>query len=426
MRRTAAITLLASLAGANNLNFPFPYGSTKPVPFQASVDPEFIKETQLKVSQYRPSVDFLDGDTSNAGWLEGPPRANMTALARYWSKEYDWAKAQDEINSDFAHFAITIPSAGAYKHAVPLHFVHERSAAPDAIPLLFLHGWPTTHREWSKVINPLRAPADPRTQAFHIVAPDLPGFGFSPAPTHSGLNSAEMGAAFDQLMSRLGYERYGIVCTDLGWTVCLTMADLLPAGRLVGVFSDFWLVQPNATDLARRAENKTSDEETKYIDSIQDLNDNHFSYADAHAQTPLALGQALSDTPVGFAGWVWHIVYWASDGYEYGFDELVTTTLLVWIQGTWGNLRAYKTTFALSGEVTYVNVPTGASVWGWSNGPLASLGNVQLTPRSWIERMVNLTFYTRHEHGGHFPAQTEPELWSKDVQEFFGGLVKSG
>ncbi|KAI1296329.1 alpha/beta-hydrolase [Xylaria venustula] len=423
MKTTAVSTLLVSLAGANNLNFPFPYGSVTPVPFKASVDPEFIKETVLKASLYRPSVDLLDGATSNEGWLEGPPRANMTALAKYWSKDYNWTEAQAEINGDFSHFAVTIPSAGDYNHSVPLHFIHERSDAENAIPLLLLHGWPSTHREWSQVIAPLRSPTNSSAQAFHIVAPDIPGFGFSPAPTYSGLNAPEMGAAFNKLMNKLGYEKYGVVSTDLGWVVSLFLAAQQP-DNVLGLFSDFWLIHPNSTDLERRAQNQTTEEETLYIDSIEDFVNNHFSYSEAHEQTPLAIGQAMSDSPVGYAGWIWHLVHWINDGYEYGFDELITNTLLLWIQGSFGNIRSYKESLPLlASETIYVKVPTAASVWGNTNGPLETLGHAQLTPSSWIERTVNLTFYARHEHGGHFPAQTEPELWTKDVQNFFESLV---
>ncbi|KAI0803677.1 alpha/beta-hydrolase [Xylaria sp. FL0064] len=423
MKSAAISTLLVPLAGASNLNFPFPYDAATPVPFQASVDPKFIEETRLKASLYRPSVDLLDGAISNAGWLEGPPRANMTAVAKYWSSDYDWAKTQDEINGNFSHFAVNIPSAGNYSHPVPLHFIHERSEADDAIPLLLLHGWPSTHQEWSKVITPLQSPANSSTQVFHVVAPDLPGFGFSPAPTYSGLNAPQMGDAFNQLMKGLGYEKYGVICTDLGWWVGISMADQLP-DNVIGLFSDFWLLQPNATDLERRAQNQTTEEETLYIDSIVDWTNNHFAYSDTHIQTPLALGQAMADTPVGYAGWIWNLHRLVNDGYEYGLDDLITNTLLLWIQGAWGNIRAYKETIPLSSDLTYVKVPTGASTWGLYNGPIKSIGYAQLTPRSFIERMVNLTFYSRHEHGGHFPAQTEPELWTADVQNFFGSLAK--
>ena len=271
----------------------------------------------------------------------------MTAVAEYWSKDYNWTSTQDEINSNFSHFAITIPSTGNYKHPVPLHFVHERSDVDNAIPLVLIHGWPSTHREWYKVIEPLRSPAESSTQAFHVVVPDLPGFGFSPAPAYSGLDAREMGDALNQLMIKLGYDKYGVVGTDLGWVVALFIADQTPQ-NVIGFFSDFWLIQPNATDLERRAQNQTTEEETLYIDSLEDYINNCFSYSQAHAQTPLAIGQAMTDSPVGFAGWIWHLVYWINDGYEYTFDELITNTLLLSIQGAFSNIRSYKTTLPVS------------------------------------------------------------------------------
>ncbi|KAI1269943.1 alpha/beta-hydrolase [Xylariaceae sp. FL1019] len=421
MKTTALLALSASLAQASELNFDFPYNTTAPVPYEISVNPGIIEEARLKASLYRPSIDLRDGNVANAGWVEGPPRENMTALAKYWAEEYDWNKAQKEINGNFSHFAITLASgsAGDYKHPVPLHFIHERSDSPDALPIILLHGWPSTSREWFEVIEPLR---DSSTQPFHVVAPDLPGFGFSPAATYSGMNAPQIADAMNSLMISLGYDKYGIACTDVGWFVGLFMGSR-SSDNVIGLFSDFWLISPNATDLERRANNQTTEEETLYLDAIEDFENNHFSYATAHEQTPLAIAQAMTDTPVGFAGWVWHLVIWANDGYQYTFDELITNTLALWIQGTYGNVYSYKEALPYASDFTYVTVPTGASVWGNTNSPLTSIGYAQLTPRSWIERMGNLTFYSKHEHGGHFPAMYEPELWTADVVEFFKSLV---
>ncbi|KAI0156571.1 alpha/beta-hydrolase [Xylariaceae sp. FL1272] len=412
MKTIALLALPALLAGANELNFDFPYNSTVPVPYEVSVRPSIIEEARLKASLYRPSIDLRDGNVANAGWLEGPPRENMTALAKYWTAEYDWNKAQEEINGNFSHFAITLPSGNQ------LHFIHERSDSPDAIPLILLHGWPSTSREWYKVIEPLR---DSSTQPFHVVVPDIPGFGFSPASSYSGIQAPEMADAMNSLMVSLGYDKYGVIGTDLGWDIGLFMSDRSPH-NVIGLFSDFWLITPNATDLERRANNQTTEEETLYLDADVEFQSHHFGYAAVHQQIPLAIGQAMTDTPVGFAGWVWHLTNLINDGYRLAFDELITNVLTLWIQGTYGNIRLYKDTIPLASELTYVNVPTGASVWGLNNGPLKSVGYAQLTPRSWIERMVNLTFYSKHEHGGHFPALTEPELWSADVVEFFKSL----
>ena len=319
-----------------------PSSTSQPIAFNISVDPAFINETKVKAGLYRPSKD-LDDD-SNVNWLEGPPRENMTALATYWVEHYDWFKTEKEINANYSHYAVTIPppNSSEYKHEVPLHFVHERSSSSDdAIPILLLHGWPSTHLEWSKVIKPLTSPADPTAQHFHVVAPDLPGFGFSPAPTYTGLGPRQMGMVFDSLMHGLGYQQYGVVSTDLGWWVGMWMADVA-SDSLIGHFSDFFIVQPNVTDLERLAQNKTTAEENAYISSFQSWFGEHSAYSTVQTQSPLAIGQAMSDTPVGFAGWIWHLMHAVSDGYAYSFDELITSAMMLWIQGTWGNLRAYR------------------------------------------------------------------------------------
>lgn len=325
------------------LNFPFPYNTTSPVPFSISVDPGFVVETVNKASQYRPSVDLLDD--SNANWIQGPPRANMTALADYWTNEYDWFKHQEQINAKFEHFAMTVPETPGWPHEVPLHYIHERSENDDALPLLLLHGWPSTSWEWEKVIHPLVSPQDPDFPGHHVVAPDLPGFGFSPAPQYAGFDPITIAGVMDTFMAELGYDRYGVVSTDLGWWIAMFMADVVPEGRMAGHFCDFFLVQSNATDLERYSNNQTTPEETRQIESSNAWYSKHTGYQHVQTQQPLAVGQAFSDSPVGFGGWIWHIMMSVSDSYPYTWDEIVTTSFVVFIQGTWGNLRYYTEFF---------------------------------------------------------------------------------
>ncbi|KAI0414268.1 alpha/beta-hydrolase [Xylaria grammica] len=415
-----SMALLAiSLVNAQDLNFPFPLDATTPVPYTLSLDKAIVDEAVLKASLYRPSIDLLDGDTSNAGWLEGPPQQDMAALAKYWAENYDWARIQDEINSNFSHYAVNIQSSDG---DVPIHFVHERSDVEDALPLLILHGWPSTHLEWSHVINPLASPEDPTAQAFHVVAPDLPGFGFSPAPTSSGLGPRRMGEAFHQLMVQLGYEKYGVVGTDIGYLVGLSMADQFP-DNVVGYLSDFWIVQPNSTDLERNAQNQTTEEEALYIAAFTEWFGQHSSYSTVHQQAPLAIAQALTDSPVGFAGWMWHLMHAISDGYDYSFDELITDAMMLWIPGVYANVRVYKEMLKDTPELSFVTVPTAATQWGIPNTPFEPVRNFNNIPREWLQRSVNLVYLSRHETGGHFPAINEPELWVGDVREFFGSLV---
>jgi len=330
----------ASTAQDNALNFAFPQNITKPTPFQISVDPDFIQSTLQKVRLYRPSIALEDLPE----WEEGPPVQDMNELAHYWANDYDWYDVQEEINANFSHFTTSIPGNDNYSHPVPLHFVHERASesdgADEAIPLLLLHGWPSTHLEWAKVIQPLAHPSNDSAPRFHVVVPDIPGYGFSPAATHAGLGVRELGLVFDALMHQLGYTTYAIFSTDLGWIVASWMtADVT---SVMAHATDFFQVGPNATDLERFARNETTAEETGYMIALQEYQTNHFAYALSHATKPLSLALAMTDSPVGFLGWVWSLVEAVSDGYAYSKAELITTTMALYTQGTYSGMRIYK------------------------------------------------------------------------------------
>ena len=350
MVRTSIVSLLAachcitSVLATNteyaaDLPYDFPNTST-PQPFHISVDPSFIHETQRRAKSFRSSRSLSQEWTN-----EGPPQPLMKGLASYWGKEYDWFEVQRQINGNFSHYATTVPGSGNYPYPVPLHFVHERSSNPNAIPLLILHGWPSSHLEYSAVIKSLAS--DPNTP-FHVVVPDLPGFGFSPAPLHPGLDSRAISAVVDSLMHQIGYERYGLITTDLGWFIGSWMVNDQKQS-LLGHFTDFFIVPTNETDIARYKAGQTTPEETAYITGGNAWFANHSSYANVHAQKPLALSQALNDSPVGFAGWIWDLSHQLSDT-EYSFHEIITNTLMLYIPGAYNNIRSYLEIYSSVGQ----------------------------------------------------------------------------
>ncbi|KAK0707110.1 Alpha/Beta hydrolase protein [Lasiosphaeria miniovina] len=412
-----------SSSSANSLNFLFPSNqSHEAKPFTISVNQKFIWETTQRARLYRPSIALQEPQQPN--WDDGPPPAKINELAEYWAHSYDWFKIQDQINANFSHYTITVPSSDKYPHPLSLHFIHEHANGPPnaAIPLLILHGWPSTNLEWSKVIHPLANPSETNAPRFHVVAPDLPGFGFSPAATHAGLGPRAMGQAFDSLMHQLGYPTYALSSTDLGWEVAMWMVHDFPAS-VVAHATDFFMPPPNATDLARFAANQTTAEENDWILSLQAFQADNSGYSLVHGTRPLALALAMTDSPVGFAGWVLQLLGVASDGYNYTFEEIITMSITLWIQGTYGNLRTYKE-FTKPGAMDFptTSVPTGVSQWANPNGEYPNMKRFPIAPRDWIERTANVTYFSRHEFGGHFPAQSQPQLWLQDVRAFFSGL----
>ncbi|KAF4465440.1 epoxide hydrolase [Fusarium albosuccineum] len=326
----AAPAVICHESGYPGLNFHFP-NTTSPKRFEIQVNQDFIDLTLRKVRDYRPSPSLFSNWT-----IEGPPEWAMTSLADYWAKRYQWRATEKRINQ-FDHYATTVAGSRNYSAPIPLHFIHQRSNNSDDTPLLLLHGWTSTHFEWSRVIRPLTQNGN---KAFHVVVPDLPGYGFSPAPTESSMGPREMGAALDGLMKQLGYETYGIVSTDLGWALGMWMAADFP-DSLTGMFTDFYRVPPLPSDISRQTVSQTTKEENEYIEVSNAWDGSHSAYATAQIQKPQALSLALTDSPVGFAGWLWDLRHAISDGYPYTHSELITAALLLWIQSPYSSMRSW-------------------------------------------------------------------------------------
>ncbi|KAH6988851.1 Alpha/Beta hydrolase protein [Ilyonectria sp. MPI-CAGE-AT-0026] len=403
----AAAAAISHKPGYAGLNFNFP-NTTSPTQFEIHVSQEFIDLTLRKVRDYRPSRSLYSNWT-----IEGPPDWAITSLADHWKKKYKWRATEKRINQ-FDHYATTVPGSRNYTAPIPLHFVHQRSANSDATPLLLLHGWSSTHFEWSRVIGPLTQNGN---KTFHVVAPDLPGYGFSPAPTQPSMGPREMGAALNALMKQLGYETYGIVSTDLGWALGMWMVEDFP-DSLTGLFTDFYRVPPLPSDLSRQAVNDTTKEEDDFIEVSNVWDSSHSAYATVQVQKPQALSLAVTDSPVGFAGWLWDLRYAISNGYSYTYEELITGAMLLWIQSPYGSMRSWPESLMLP----RTNVPTGITQWGNIGGPFPSLTKFPLVPRHWAERTSRVVYWKRYEFGGHYPAVTHPDLWVDDVKEFFASL----
>lgn len=343
----AAIPFVLSCAAAvpglgDGLNYKFS-ATDIPQPFEIDVDPDFINVTTLKASLYRPSRNLLN----YTAFEDGATQQNMTTLRDYWVKDYDWYSVQADLNSKYKHFTTTVHAGENYTYPIGLHFVHHRSNRSDAVPILFLHGWPSTFLEWANLIDPLTNPPNDSLPAFHVVAPDLPGFGFSPAPAYSGLGQREMGQGFDDLMHQLGYPSYNIYTTDLGEGVGRWM-KYDASDSVLSQMSDFFFVVPNATDRERYAANLTTPEETTFIAEYDYQFEMDFGYGYLHSTRPLQAAIPLNDSPVGFVGYFWQLQQTFSDGYPYSPLQLINDAMMLFIPGLYGNIRLYKTSFYVS------------------------------------------------------------------------------
>jgi pimeloyl-ACP methyl ester carboxylesterase len=358
----------------------------EPRPYIVNVDSNFIEATRAKASTFHASLDI-----AQPAWTDGPPTSNITSLAKYWAEEYDWAEEQAQINANFSHFMTTIPPpGGGYNNSLDIHFIHQQSKRADAIPMLMLHGWPSTSLEWKNIIPGLVEPADDNKPAFHIVAPDLPGYGFSPAPTAPGLGAAEQSATFASLMQQLGYERYALYSTDLGYVIALEMVVDFER-RIINHVSDFFIVFPDDADMARFAANQTTPEENAYIASVIAYNTNYSAYAEVHSTLPLSIAHALDDSPVGFLAWMYQLVFAVSDQ-AYTASELITDAMLLYIPGVYGNIRSYKELYSVANFAPKSNstVPTSVLQFG-DMGSYTALKNFNYV----VSRLSFLFFSSR-------------------------------
>jgi pimeloyl-ACP methyl ester carboxylesterase len=346
-------------------------------------------------------------------WQYGTDRAYLEELIAYWRDDFDW-RARERALNQLHHFTTTIDG-------LEVHFIHERSSNPDAMPLLLTHGWPGSFVEFVGLVGPLTDPVaygGDAADAFHVVIPSLPGFGFSGKPTTPGFNPEKMADVLAALMARLGYERYGAQGGDWGAIISRSLAGNYPE-RVIGLHSNFMTggppagaVDPNEgvpeAELALRAERTEAFAEGSAYQEIQ-------------GTKPQTLGYGLSDSPAGLAAWIVEKFHGWSDHdgtLESAFtkDEILTNVTLYWVTGTIASsTRIYYESrhTPASRPVRYVEVPTGVAVFP---------KEIYFVPRRWAESRYNIVRWTVMPRGGHFAALEEPELLVQDVRAFFREL----
>ncbi|MGF1582226.1 MAG: epoxide hydrolase family protein [Gemmataceae bacterium] len=371
-------------------------------PFRIHVEDEVLRDLQTRLARTR----FPD-QIAGAGWNYGVELGYLKKLVGYWQKKYDWRTQEKKIN-EFAHFRTTIDG-------LDIHFIHQKSKHKDARPLLLVHGWPGSFYEFHKVIGPLTDPVahgGKAEDAFHVVVPSLPGFGFSDKPKEGGWSVSRMSGVMAKLMARLGYERYGVQGGDWGAAVARWLGTY-DSKHVIGVHLNFVPVRtpkgPNAYKGVTKAER------IRFQKRQQELR-NHRAYGAIQGTRPQTLGYALNDSPVGLAAWIID-KFWAWSDHrgnlENSFtkDELLTNVMIYWItQSSTSSARIYFEREFYKGDRKVGRVPVGAALFP---------KEIVVPPRAWVKAKVNLVHWTEMPRGGHFAALEQPELLVRDVRSFF-------
>ena len=377
-----------------------------------------VADAVIEDLKARLALTRIPDQIPNTGWDYGTDMVYLRELIDYWRNDFDWREQESALN-EFDQFVTQIDG-------VDVHFIHQRSTHEDAMPLLLTHGWPGSIAEFRKIIGPLTQPelygGDP-ADAFHVVAPSLPGFGFSGKPEERGYNPERMAHTLAALMQRLGYARYGAQGGDWGAIINRIHAYQY-AERLIGLHSNFVLANPPADQAVLDA---VPEAEMAAREQRQAFMLNEVGYQQIQGTKPQSLGVALNDSPAGLAAWIVEKFHGWSDidkrlpagyGLEEKFtkDEILTNISLYWFTSSiTSSARIYyeNRNVAMQEPLGFVTVPTAGAIFP---------SEIYLTPRIWAEASYNIVRWTTMPQGGHFAAMEEPELLLEDVRAFFRTL----
>ena len=376
-------------------------------PYEIHVSDSAIEDLQRRLAAVR-----WPRDTPGEAWAYGTDRAYLEELVAYWRDEYDWRRHEAELNT-FDHFTTTIEGQ-------LLHFVHEKGRGPSPLPLVVTHGWPGTIWEMLPSVRALSDPAahgGAATDAFDVVLPSIPGFGFSGEPAE-GTDVARTAELWVSLMDRLGYQRFGAYGSDWGAGVTRQLGARFP-DRLVGVHT--------AGSPGRGQREPETDAEREYLARADAWSVDETGYQRIQGTKPQTLAYGLTDSPVGLAAWITEKLRSWSDSNgdvetRFTKDQILTLVSMYWYTNTIGTSVRYYHANGLgssrsrTGARGPVQVPQGYAEF--VRNPFRT--NI---PRSFVATQPeNVTHWSVFETGGHFPAIEEPELLVQDLREFFRPL----
>ena len=394
-------------------------GDSTVKPFEVNFEKGAIDDLRRRIDATRWPTKELVADRT-----QGVQLAATQALARFWTTEYDWRNCEARLNA--------LPQFKTELDGLNIHFIHVKSPHANALPLVMTHGWPGSVIELLEIIGPLTDPTahgGNEEDAFHLVLPSIPGYGFSDEPTEVGWGPIRIGRAWHELMRRLGYTRYVAQGGDVGSQVTDAMGRLSLDG-LLGIHTN--LLTPALGDPNALSASPPTEEERAALDQLDGFRATGTGYFVEQATRPETIGYALLDSPIALAAW---IIDHDTDSYEkiarafvdgepsggLTREHIVDNITLYWLTGTGASAarsyweEAQENVRAVGQAVPPVSIPVG-----FTSFP----GEIWRTPRSWVERAYpNVDIYFNEvDKGGHFAAWEEPELFSEEMRAAFKSL----
>ena len=375
------------------------------VPFRLDVADAELDDLRARLSRTRWPERETVGDGDGLDWSQGIPLSYVRDLCGYWERDYDWRRAEAQVNA--------WPQWRAGVDGLGIHVLHARSPEPDALPLVLTHGWPGSIVEFLKVIGPLSDPAahggDP-ADAFHVVCPTLPGYGWSDKPASTGWNVARIADAWDELMRGLGYERYAAQGGDWGSMVTMCLGMQHP-DHLVGLHVNMPIVRPDPATF-----DDLTDREKETLAAMEEHRRWGTGYSKQQSTRPQTVGYGLTDSPAGQCAWIVE-KFWAwtdCDGHPENVltrDELLDNVRFYWLPAAAASsARLYWESFRQVPS-DRIGVPAGCSVFP---------GEVFRASRRWMEqRFSDLRYWNELGRGGHFAAFEQPELFVTELRSCF-------
>lgn len=371
-----------------------------------------VPDDKLALLRKKLELTTWPDELEDAGTDYGAPLSFVKRLAKRWQDGYDWRAQEAAINAELPQFTTDVKVEG--HGTINIHFVHKKSAAGAAIPLLFVHGWPGSFLEARK-ITPLLTEASEDYPSFHVIAVSLPGYGFSEAPKKRGFGLPEYAEACHAVMTSLGYGQYVVQGGDWGMSVARVLASKYGPSSVKAWHTNFPFGVPDETPLS-----SFSREEQDAWAKTNEFRQKEMAYAMLQGTKPQTIAYALTDSPVGLLAWIADKITAWTDEYPWTDDEILTWVSLYWFSraGPAATFRTYYEAMQRKGLGSIYNlVPSPPTIpLGLSFFPR----EISRFPKAWTRKMCNVVFEADHQKGGHFAAYEVPELLVGDLRRMFG------